>query len=93
MESKETRVKSVTPEELTENILKGVRNIFSEFEEKQNSNQQPKYIDRRATSKKLGVTYVTLNSWDKKGILSKRKIGNRVFYLLSEIEEILESSK
>lgn len=93
MESTTTQVHGISPEALTKKILAGVSQQLTEFEQKLISNKQSKYIGRRETSKKLGVSYATLNSWDKKGVLSKRKIGNRVLYLAAEIEEILESSK
>ncbi len=93
MERITTEVHRISPEALTEKIIDGVSQQLAEFEKKINSKKQSKYIDRKETSRRLGVGYATLNSWDKKGILKKRKIGNRVLYLVSEIEEILESSK
>ncbi|MEK6152072.1 MerR family transcriptional regulator [Flavobacteriaceae bacterium 3-367] len=93
MERTATQVHGISPEDLTQKILSEVEKKLTEFEKRINIQKTEKYISRKETSQKLGVTYATLNSWDKKGVLAKRKIGNRVLYVVSEIDEILESSK
>ena len=47
---------------------------------------QDHWLTRKETAKYLSVSYVTLNSWSKAGILTVYKIGNRVRYKQSEVE-------
>ncbi|WP_397301832.1 helix-turn-helix domain-containing protein [Nonlabens ulvanivorans] len=52
-----------------------------------------KLITRKQVSEMLSVSVVTIIDWDKKKILNPLRIGNRVRYQLSEIEEVLKSSR
>ena len=87
-----TQVYSIAPDELVQKIMEGVEKKLGAFEERLGRPKTSKYLSRKEASRKLQVSYVTLNLWDKKGILKKRKIGNKVFYLKEEIENILEAS-
>ncbi|MFT5155887.1 MAG: hypothetical protein ACI83I_000425 [Bacteroidia bacterium] len=40
---------------------------------------------RKETKEMLKVSYVTLNSWDRSGLLKGLKIGGKVFYRHSDI--------
>lgn len=52
-----------------------------------------KLISRKQVSEMLSVSIVTIVDWDKKNILKPLRIGNRVRYQLSDIEEVLQSSR
>ena len=52
-----------------------------------------KYLTRRETAKLLQVSLVTLNDWSKKGIIQSYRIGGRIRYKLSEIDEALKEVK
>jgi hypothetical protein len=54
---------------------------------------EPQYITRNELASQLHVTLVTLWGWDKKGLLTPHKIGNRVLYEKSEIEKSLATGK
>lgn len=41
----------------------------------------------------VDISQATYETWAKKGILSRYKIGGSVFYKLSEIENLIENSK
>ena len=43
------------------------------------------YLTAKETASLCKVTTVTVHEWTKKGILTKYKIGNRVFYKRDEI--------
>ena len=47
-------------------------------------------ITRYELCKMLHITMVTASEWSKKGILKTYKIGNRIFYKRSEVENALE---
>jgi hypothetical protein len=46
-------------------------------------------ITKMDAIKLLKVTRVTLDSWEKKGFLNKKKMGRRVYYLKSDILKML----
>lgn len=50
---------------------------------------QDQWLTRKETAMLLSVSYVTLNSWSKSGILTVYKIGNRVRYKKSEVENAI----
>ncbi len=52
----------------------------------------PEYLTRKEVSKLLSVSLVTLNSWEKKKVLVPHRIGTRVLYLASEVEQTLKQS-
>lgn len=50
-------------------------------------------ITRRETAKILGVTLPTVIDWEKKGIITGYRIGNRIRYKHSEILEAVTNNK
>ena len=44
---------------------------------------------RKEVKEMLGVSYPTLNSWAKKGILKPSRLGSRVLYKAEDIEKAL----
>lgn len=44
-----------------------------------------KFMSMDQVSEALGVTKQTLRTWNKKGILTYRQLGGRVYYLESDI--------
>ena len=73
-------------------ILDGVRNIVETHVKKSESKPFPDYITRKEASALLGVSLVTISDWTSKKILKAYRIGNRVRFKRSEIEETLENS-
>jgi hypothetical protein len=45
-------------------------------------------VPKTRASKRLGKTVQTLDAWHRAGILKKKYLGGRVFYLESDIERL-----
>lgn len=75
-----------TPEQLQEEILKGIKThletILSGFQPKQDD----EYLTRNEVAKLLKVDVSTVHNWTKSGRLKKYGFGNKVYYLKSEIK-------
>ena len=56
-------------------------------------NTPEQYLTRKDTAKLLQVSLVTLRDWSVKGILQSYKIGGRIRYKKSEIDESLKEVK
>ena len=51
--------------------------------------QEPEYITRKETAKILGVSLVTLNQWQKQGLVPAYRIASRVRYKKAEVLKCL----
>jgi len=70
-----------------------IRDTFTEVLSnvpKETPPQPTEYKTRRETSEILGISLVTLNEWTKTGIVKGLRIGNRVRYRLSDIQDALK---
>jgi hypothetical protein len=54
---------------------------------------EPQYITRNELATQLRVTLVTLWNWQKKGLLTPHKIGNRILYDEAEVNQALATGK
>ena len=52
-----------------------------------------KYLTRKETAKLLQISLVTLNEWSKRGYVQSYRIGGRIRYKLTEIDEALKEVK
>jgi predicted DNA-binding transcriptional regulator AlpA len=81
------------------NIEQMILDMFSELmrqDKQKDSNILPEQIDfltRNEVCKLLQITSKTLYNWGARGILMPTKIGSRIIYNKSEINEILSKSK
>jgi hypothetical protein len=57
------------------------------------TDEEPKYLTRSELANQLRVTLVTLWNWQKKGLLTPRKIGNRILYDEAEVNQALATGK
>lgn len=80
----------ITPEQLQNEILKGVQSQLEDLKTHFIPKQPNEYLSRAEVSKMLGVDLSTLYNWNKKKILSPLGIAGRVYYLRSEIEASLK---
>ena len=78
-----------SPQQLQGEITASVKNQLEDFLKKYQPQQPKEYLSRNEVSKMLGVNLSTLHNWNKKKILVPVGIGNRVYYLRSEIEASL----
>lgn len=79
----------VTPEELENRILDGVKKIIESFEKPNDE----KLMSRNEAAEFLEISSVTLWSWTSSGKIKSYGIGNRVYYKKSELIDALKPLK
>lgn len=79
----------VTPEELQCAILKGIEEKLDELKTNFAPKQPPEYLNRNEVAKLLKVNVSTIFNWQKKGILNRYAIGNKILFKRQEIEDCL----
>lgn len=87
-----TQVHSTTPEVLIQKFRETIIQLRKENIPNALTNSSWPYIPRDRVLKLLDVSIMTLDEWNRKNILKKRKIGGKVYYKLEEIEAVLEQS-
>lgn len=87
-----TLVNGVTPQQLTEIILNGVRNQLDELKKDFTPKQPEDFLTRMETAKLLKISLTTVHEWANTGILKMYKVGNRTYFSRKEIETTLFSS-
>ena len=79
----------VTPEQLQEQFLKGVKfeidALKSEFQPK----QPTEYLTRNQVKEMFDVDLSTVHNWTKRGKLKAYGIGNRIYYKRTEIDQAI----
>ncbi|MEH1007457.1 helix-turn-helix domain-containing protein [Winogradskyella sp. ECml5-4] len=88
----EVKIIQTTPLELSSMISESVKTELEKFKkELSKSNSDEILLTREETCELLSINLSTLWSYTKKGKLPSKKIGNRVYYLKSEVLEALNS--
>lgn len=88
----EVKIIQTTPSELSSLISDSVKKELENFKrELSKSNSSEDLLTREETCELLSINLSTLWSYTKTGKLPSKKIGNRVYYLKSEILEALNS--
>ena len=54
--------------------------------------KSPSFVTRKETARLLRISLPTLHEYTKNGILVGYRIGGRILYKLSEIEDVLEEN-
>lgn len=86
MKDNQILLSQTTKEEISELIC----NFSNQLQELKDSIPRPEQLlTREQTACLLDVDVSTLHLWNKKGKLKPRGLGNRVYYLRSEIMEAL----
>jgi excisionase family DNA binding protein len=85
-------VNGITPEQLTETILNGVRNQLNELKKDFTPKEPEDFLTRMETAKLLKISLTTVHEWANTGILKMYKVGNRTYFSRKEIESTLFSS-
>lgn len=80
----------VTPEQLQETIIKGVKSQLEELKKHFQPKEPNEYLTRSEVSDLLKIDESTVHNWRKKNILTAYQIGGRVFYKRKEIENAIE---
>ena len=88
----EVKIIQTTPSEISSIISESIRTELEKFKkELEKSNSDEILLTREETCELLSINLSTLWSYTKKGKLPSKKIGNRVYYLKSEVLEALNS--
>lgn len=87
-----TQLHQISPDQLSELILEGVKRQFNEFKKELTPKTPESYLSRSQTAKMLSISLTCLHDWSRKGVLKPMKLGNRTYFKLSEIERKLNQS-
>lgn len=87
-----TMLHGISPDELTEKILNGVRLQIEQFKKEIETPEKSEFMSRQETADFLKVSLFTIHLWMKKGILKPMKMGNRTYFERKEIENKLFNS-
>ena len=85
------QLQQVNKEQLITEILEGVKDLLEK--NRQQSLNEKKNWTAQETAEYCKVTKVTIHDWTNKGILTKYKIGNRIFYKSNEVIQAIYSFK
>jgi len=78
-----------TPQQLEEVILRRLEELFDVHFSNVKSKQSDEWLTRKEVARLLKVDLSTIHNWCKNGQLKPYGIGNRVYFLKSEIQESL----
>ena len=82
-------LQGVTLQELNQNLLNGIDERIYDLTKK--SKKEPiEYWTRNEMAEKLSISLPTLHDWMNKGILKAYRIGNRVYFKSSEVDQCLK---
>ena len=87
MENKTTVLQVVNANDLKQSIQEVVNESIERYFA---TKQEDKFLTISQVAKRLNVSKPTWWRWDKEGVLKKVKIGNKVFYSLNNVNEIME---
>ena len=79
----------VTPDELRDLIIEGIKLQLKELKEHFEPKVPNEYLSRSDLSKMLKVDLSTIHNWSKKGKLKSYGIGGRIYYKRSEVENAI----
>lgn len=77
----------ITPEQLQEEIIKGVKTELEQLKKDFQPKQPSEYLTRNEVAEMLKIDLSSVHNWTKKGKLKAYGIGGRVYYKREEIEE------
>jgi predicted DNA-binding transcriptional regulator AlpA len=86
------QVYNTTTEQLTETFASILDERITELKRSFTPKEPDEYLTAKELEKVLKISSVTLWEWGKKKISYPKKIANRVYYLRSEIQELLLNS-
>lgn len=79
----------VTPEQLQNAIIEGVKQQLNNFKEHLKPVEPNEYLSRSEVAKMLSVNESTVHNWRNKGVLSSYQIGGRVFFKRKDVENAM----
>lgn len=75
----------VSPTDLQEFALFVIDEFSKRVEAERKSQKEDKKLSAREAGKWLGVSPATLWRWNRSGYLKSHKLGNKTFYLMSDL--------
>ncbi len=87
-----TMLHGISPDELTEKILNGVKLQMEQFKKEIETPEKNEFMSRQETATFLKISLFCLHDWVKIGILKPLKMGNRTYFERKEIENKLFNS-
>lgn len=89
-----TQLHNINPQDLKNEILEGIQEKLDKFSQNFKPKDPTVWLSRKDVCELLGISLVTIHDWSKKGILHPFKMGNRVRFRRSDIEQtLLQSNK
>lgn len=82
-------LQGISLHDLNESLLKGVDEKLANLIRKSEVEEQD-YLTRKEVAEKLSISLPTLHDWVNKNILRAYRIGNRVYFKKSEIDQSLK---
>ena len=76
----------VTPEQLQNEIIKGVKTELEQLKKDFQPKQPSEYLTRNEVAEMLKIDLSSVHNWTKKGKLKAYGIGGRVYYKREEVE-------
>ena len=93
MQQKQLCLLPISIEELEGTIRRVITDSLRENQFSKPSNPEADYLTRIETAKLLRVTLPTLADWTKRGILKSYRLGTRIRYKRSEVNESFDSGQ
>ncbi|WP_029035172.1 helix-turn-helix domain-containing protein [Salinimicrobium terrae] len=91
-----TQVHGISPEELREDLRREIKQDLREelqaFSKLFAPKEPTEWITRQEAAALIGVSLVSIHNWTKVGVIQAHKIGTRIRFKRSEIENILLNS-
>ena len=87
---KQVQFISVTPEQIQESILNGVKVQIEQLKKDFQPKEPTGYLTRNEVKELLKIDLSTVHNWTKKGKLKAYGLGNRVYYKRSEVEAAIQ---
>lgn len=85
----------ITVEELTaiiENCVKKQLETLLSNSDSATAKEQKEYLTRKELKEMLNVSYVTIHNHCKRGTLKKYTFGNKVYFSIDEVHNLINSS-
>ncbi len=79
----------ITPEQLQEAIITGVKVEIDKLQDKFQPKQPEELMTRNEVKDFLKVDLSTVHNWTKKGKLKSYGLGHRIYYKRSEVEQAI----
>jgi hypothetical protein len=84
---------AISPEELQDAILSGVRIEIEKLKTEFRPKEPPEYLTRQDIRDMFKVNMSTVHNWTKAGKIKAYQIGSRVYYRRDEVEAAVQPLK